>query len=389
MPATPRCPSPTPPSLALAQLLPPELERFDVFTVATPRFWRLYPKVLVGFFANLAAIGSTGLLIARRSTDCERAKSGYNISCAVSCHHPIDPMMSKEKWHVLKHFLSHGKAVAFAGADMRMLAPVRSMREACGDSSVDFAFDGRVANDRIQFFTPDFMIAFPTARARAFVDRLIRDVASSESSDADEHTRGVAAADVDGEANLKRLRTKIMSLAGPAEQDLLFDSFVSVLYDRELWARKRFVARDQLDLPPLLPMNESDEGRSPYSVDLPALPVRATRYGALVSTPRLRAFLTDDRMVREGRTRKGRPCDKCRSDSSWAATPPLALHCNGKLVACLDLSGCTCLSRGLRERIARHSALFESRRRSSDSSSSSSSRAARTTASIWEVLGHQ
>ena len=39
---------------------------------------------------------------------------------------------------------------------------------------------------------------------------------------------------MDGEANLKRLRTQIMSLAGPAEQDLLFDSFVSVLYDREL-----------------------------------------------------------------------------------------------------------------------------------------------------------
>lgn len=257
---------------------------------------------------------------------------------------------------MLSHFLSYGKTIAFAGADMRMLAPVQSMIEASG-ASIDFTFDGRVEGGRISFFTPDFMLAFPTSRAVAFVHKLIHDVTMSESLRADDHTRGISAADVGGDANLQQLRTNISPLAGPAEQDLLFDSFVPVLYDRELWERKRFVAREQLHLPT---RNDLDEGRKPYT-GLRALPVRTTPYGAIVTTPRLRVFLTDDRMVLEGRTRKGRPCDQC----DWAsanATLPLALHCNGKFVKCLDLSGCACLSREFRARVARHAATFERRR---------------------------
>ena len=91
------------------------------------------------------------------------------------------------------------------------------------------------------WFTPDLLIAFATPRSSAFVEQMLRDVADSESTDADVHVKGIRAADVDGEANGKHAaHAAVIEVAGPAEQDLLFDSFVSFLHNTTLWARKRW-----------------------------------------------------------------------------------------------------------------------------------------------------
>jgi len=342
-----------PDQYALSNLKPPDINHYDVFTLASPYFWQRHEPVITGFFHNLRAVGSRGLLVSRRTSHCDRAtKLGFK--CVTSCHHPHDAMLSKEKWHVLRHFLRFGKAVMAAGADVRLLAPVRSLFRASG-TTVDMTFDGRIHNGRIYWFTPDLLIAFATPRSSAFVEQMLRDVADSESTDADVHVKGIRAADVDGEANLNTLRTHQSSLAGPAEQDLLFDSFVSFLHNTTLWARKRYVARQQLDLKPL-PHQIKDEGRREYSHGLPRLEGRWTHFGFEAVTPRLRVLLTSERMVLNANMRKnGLPCgtEWRPTCGDWEASrTTLALHCGGKAAACLDLSLCPCLSNTFRQRVS-------------------------------------
>ena len=250
-------------------------------------------------------------------------------------------MLSKEKWRIVSHFLRHGRTIVAAGADVRFLVPVRRLVRASGH--VDMAFDGRVLDGRIAFFTPDVFVAFAKPRARSFVNRVLRDIALSESTDPDVHVEGVSAADVDGAENLQVLRTHQMSLAGPAEQDLLFDTLVSVLHNTTLRARKQYVARQQLGLKPL-PHQQLDQGRQPYASGLPRLPTFATRFGVVLIAPQLSVLLTNELMViNAGYRRGGRPCARC----DWSPdNGTLALHCSGKLPECLDLSQCRCLRSG-------------------------------------------
>ena len=333
---------------ALHALRPPAIRAFDVVTFASPSFWLHHQPVVEGFFANLRAVRSSGLLISRNTVGCDRATAA-NIPCATSCHHADDWMLSKERWHVVRYFLSRNQSVLVAGADVRFLRPARRLFQASGD--VDMMFDGRVANGRLTFFTPDVLIAFATTRAIAFVEKILDDVRRSEAEDPEEHVRGVRAVDVDGAANLQVLRSRPMPLTGPAEQDLLFDTLVSYLYGRQLWARKRYVARIQLGLPLENTAeggrNALEEGRFPYSHQLPELPMRARRHGVLVRAPSLTLFITNDTMVRDGefQDRKGKPCGTC---DDWDPVSTLALHCNRKLPECLNISQCTCLHGPLR-----------------------------------------
>ena len=137
-----------------------------------------------------------------------------------------------------------------------------------------------------------------------------------------------------------------MSLAGPAQQDLLWDTLVSFLYGgSRRWERKRVVARLQLGLP-LLPAQAPDGEATnlyPNAHALPRLPMRAERHGVVASTDTLTLFLTNDTMLRDGEYhgRKGRPCDTC--DDWEPGRRTLALHCNRKLAECLDLRRCRCL----------------------------------------------
>ena len=77
--------------------------------------------------------------------------------------------------------------------------------------------------------------------------------------------------------------------------------------------------------------------------------MQADRHGVRVSTEGLRAFLTDDRLIRDGdfKFREGLPCKKC----GWDVGAVMALHCNRKRPECLDVSQCACLSESFRERV--------------------------------------
>ena len=200
---TARCPQPDE-RYSLDTWMPARLRTIDVFTAASPWFWSQHEAVIVGFFDNLRSVGSSGLLVTRRRADCERAVDLGIRHCVTSCHHPSDAMLSKEKWRIVSHFLRHGRTIVAAGADVRFLVPVRRLVRASGH--VDMAFDGRVLDGRIAFFTPDVFVAFAKPRARSFVNRVLRDIALSESTDPDVHVEGVSAADVDGAENLQVLR---------------------------------------------------------------------------------------------------------------------------------------------------------------------------------------
>ena len=338
----PRCPPPD--EYDIGNLTAADLQGYDIFTMASSGFWQHHTSVVTGFFHNLRAVGSRGFLVTRprsqQTSECDRA-TALGIRCVSSCHYPSDTMLSKEKWFIISYFLRFGKAVMAAGADVRLLAPVGRLFRASG--SVDMTFEGNAHNGRIRVFTPDLLLAFATPRAKAFVDAVRQDIALSDSTDPDVHVRGLGVADVGGEANLQWLKSHQTTLAGPAEQDLLVDTFASVLYNRTQRERKIFLARRQLGLP-LVPSSPSDH-RRPYELGVPRLPARATRSGIEISTPRLKVLLTTERMVISAGSRDGRPCDNC---DGWA-NEALALHCNGKRPECLDLTSCACLGNELRE----------------------------------------
>eukprot|EP00316_Scyphosphaera_apsteinii_P008420 CAMPEP_0119329910 /NCGR_PEP_ID=MMETSP1333-20130426/77000_1 /TAXON_ID=418940 /ORGANISM="Scyphosphaera apsteinii, Strain RCC1455" /LENGTH=449 /DNA_ID=CAMNT_0007339153 /DNA_START=364 /DNA_END=1712 /DNA_ORIENTATION=- len=247
---------------ALSRLRPPALLDFDVFIVSSPHFWQNLPHIVQGFFSHLKPLGSRGLLVTRHATFCESAVGLYGIPCAVSNHYKVDDYLSKEKWQVIRHFLWYEKPVIAAGADVRLLRPASWLLSLSG--AVDAAFEGLVQHDRIAEFTPDVIVAFPTPNMRAFTDKMIASIRFSEST---ERLLGLTAADVnfdrstESTENLTRINTTFwgMKLTGPAEQDLLFDMFVSVLYGSPHYDRKKFVARDILEAAANQPVRRKGE----------------------------------------------------------------------------------------------------------------------------------
>ena len=133
-------------------------------------------------------------------------------------------------------------------------------------------------------------------------------------------------------------------MTGPAEQDLLWDVFVSVIYNQTLWTRRRCLARRALQLG----FQSGCLGPSAYSApscSLPPLDTRRTRHGTVVSTRGLTALLTDGVSMRT----HAQPCSEC---GWYRPQKSLAYHCGGKHPVCLNLSACRCLhGESLRRRV--------------------------------------
>ena len=347
---------------ALSGLRPMEMDEYRIFAVSSLYFWRRHRQVVVGFFNSIAAIGGgPGMLVARSTHVCDEAEK-LGVRCFIPYGCSLgSSMLSREKWHVVKHYLAHGRPVICAGVDVRLLQPVANLFSAFNatgaGNAVDAAFDGRARffddqgpGGHVLHFTPDMIVAFPTSKMRRFVDRILGELKASAWSP---HTRlaGVSAEDVDGPEMLQQLRERVLDgleLTGPADQDLLQDALMSELYGRRLWVRKQYDARMKLRLAPLAARGV--DGNKPYKMDMPALPMVRGVYGTLVKSPMLNVLLTDGRGVWDGYGANGLPCSRC---SDWDTRTTMAVHCLAKESACLDLSNCSCLDEGLRARLRR------------------------------------
>ena len=239
------------------------------------------------------------------------------------------------------------------GADVRLLQPSRTVlgwaaTSEAGSVQHDAAFEGFTADRRVGLFTPDLIIAYATPRMQAFVARMLRELQLADrSAERSERLRGVGQDDVGGTHKYERLQRMVplysdALLTGPAQQDLLWDVFVSHLYNQTLWARKRCLARKALRLR----IADGCLGASVYStptgvLNLPTLDARPGRHGTVLSTRRLTALLTDG----VGMRTHAQPCLDCGWYRKGAS---LAIHCGGKHPGCLNLSACRCVARGAR-----------------------------------------
>lgn len=181
-----------------------------------------------GFFEHVRIAGSRGFLVTKRVADCDAATS-LGIACAVSneetrrgcigqrsplsiCGYgrkfDADIMMSQEKWLVVETFLAAGRRILFAGADVRLLRPVRALFAVAPEA--DAIFEGNARREGVVDFTPDIFGFAPRRDALAFC------VAVREALHAFSHPL---------------LTESVGNLLGPADQDLLFDVLRSTLYD--------------------------------------------------------------------------------------------------------------------------------------------------------------
>ena len=345
---------------------------FDIFTVATPEFMHEHwPKLYTSFFDAVSQTKSRGFLVTKRVVDCDAARL-RSIPCAVSneetrrgCEHQRSParscgrhwsadvMMSQEKWVVVERFLLAGKRIIFAGADFRLLRPTRSLFTLADSLSADAIFDADATPRGVAKFTPDLFAFLATANAGSFVS----------------HVRSAIHA-----FSHPLLREAVGDVLGPADQDVLHDVLLSVIYDfpiavrtgerakilfgryayvealeqlatRTNWTEARLhpppadaapwhsaVARQKLGQKMGHRLNQG------LKAQFGALDVtRLERGGSIVRARRLTALLS----VFAG---PGLTCSTlCRAERPRR---PFAVHCGGKRAECLDLpSTCTCVGR--------------------------------------------
>ena len=308
-------------SMASPRLSEIDVRQIDVFAVSSAWFWAHKKSVALSFFAQLPR-NHSGLLVAKDDAVCVEASS-HSIPCAVSHHFSAedDRMMMKERWVVLQHFLERRQRVVFAGCDVRFLRPLPRLFAASG--AVDGAFDG-VAHRRgpgqglITHFTPDLIVGFPTQRMMEFVRLVLQRISVPRTLQS--QYAGLP-------TELQKPVLMKHDLMGPAQQDALNDVFVSMLYNTTVTRRKQFLAVDALKTHSI-----PASYRGPV---LRPLPIHDVDVGVVVSTPRLTALLTGQRMVRSNKL----PCQIC----NWPLATTYALHCLGKSPRCLDIGQCRCL----------------------------------------------
>ena len=161
-----------------------DVRAYECFAVSSHSFWssRATRGVVLGFFEQLRRVRSTGFLVSHSKRVCTEAAKRHGITCVLSRHFNSsfnDAMMSMERWHVIRHFLTNRQAIAFAGADVRFSRPVRLMLTAAlgaGTQQLDAAFEAAVSlphgpsgGGTVRTFTPDIILAYPTFRMAAFV----------------------------------------------------------------------------------------------------------------------------------------------------------------------------------------------------------------------------
>ena len=263
-----------------------DVRMFEVFSVATPRFWRLRSDVVLGLFSHLKSMhGSTALLISQEEHVCEQV-SRRGISCVVSRHFSnqsvadLDTMMSKERWFIIDHFLQRGQRIIHCGADLRFTQPPRRLFEVSG--SVDSAVDGLVNLDisAVVHFTPDLLLFNPTAKGITFVRAILAAF------------RAPTAEGLPPELLRPEVMRDRKGLMGPAQQDLLMDTLLSTFYSRPVSLRKIAIAHrliahhaSNTELPTL----------AESSQQLGRLDVRQVPTGAVVHTPQISMHFSNGR----------------------------------------------------------------------------------------------
>ena len=308
------------------------------------------------FFNHVGAVGIPSFLAAQDELVCLAAEK-LGVSCIVSQHYRRDGALSKERWYIMLEILRRNHSIAYAGMDVRFLAPATSWN--LFGEEVDTVFEG-VMNPvlrKVKLFTPDFALAFPTSRAIRFLEVV---------------TTAIRGRSLDGlPAFLHDPSLLRFNLMGPAEQDLLHDLLLSSLYNRTVVVRKYSLARDAamgyadgtrlagtlVNRSSMPHCSQAAMRRNPgwgeraclgagvvdeHDLDpFPAVPgvVFSKRaYGTVLLTPKLRVLLTDNRGILVGYN----PCAIC---SIRDPSRTIGVHCLGKLPSCLNLTRCPCLHR--------------------------------------------
>ena len=318
-------------------------QRYAAFTVSSRQFWHGigarpgYKAAVVGFHSQLKRMGSSSFLVSHDKSVCDEASALHGIRCVLSRNFSSvsDPMMSMERWSIIDFYLSRGRPIVFAGADVRFTLPLQSFHAAVQSvQPIDAAFEGSAIlygqGGTVSTFTPDIIAAYPTARMRSFVRTVLAEL------------RAPILNALPIELRQDSLLAYRNELTGPAQQDLLMDVLLSTLHGRPVALRRTALARQILDGISgghRLARGPRIDGRSDLRrrKALGALEVVYTPTGHIIRSPRLDALLTMDRMTVAAYA----PCAP-RKCAKWDVRIVHALHCLGKHPRCLDLTQCQC-----------------------------------------------
>jgi len=341
-----------------------DVRRYDVFTLCSLHFWRERRDLVVGFFAHLRDVNTSGFLVTPSAPLCRDVTASLGVACVSTQSYRLDGALSKERWRVILHCLQRQHRIAYAGLDVRFLHPVRTLLHETGSSqkgsAVDVGFEGAFDRraGRVSSFTPDLAWGFPTSRAIGFLTSL---------------TSQLRERSLDGLPEYMRREPSLLAynVMGPAEQDLLRDALLGYLYNRSVAVNKYQLAlggAEDLcrrlgrcvsphtnaslpecppgggrDTPPTSPSHWACGAAAVLGeAALERLPFAPSGLGGVVTSPTLTAFLSDGKGVMSGAL----ACNGARP-TACVAPPhgrrPLAIHCGGKDPACLTLAGCPCL----------------------------------------------
>lgn len=255
-----------------------------------------------------------------------------------------------ERWRVILRFVEqHRRPIIYAGSDVRFLRPAKHLHMALADLELDAAFEGQI-EERAITFTPDLILAYPTPKMMAFVSMILDGLQAAMHSVPIELQQRPELVQHLPPAR----RTQAHLLLGPAQQDFLHDTLLSVLLNVSRTTRRDLLLHELLTRPRnassvvrhnlLVTPRDHDERLRTLSLSTSRLP-----HGALISTARLRALLGSQRFMRTDEL----PCKRCDNyraplrrragelhEPSWSAV--YALHCIGKQPDCLDVCRCSC-----------------------------------------------
>ena len=326
--------------------------RYEVFAVASERFWRERRTLVTAFFQHLHDIGSVGFLATPVEAVCREAQHVLpGVACVAGMHYRFDGALSKERWRILLHFARRGFGLVYAGLDIRFVWPVSQLIGFTRHVSVDSAFEGSfgTSSQRLHF-TPDLAVTLPTPNTLQLLESIVSLLRSRS---------------LEGLPRYMQDRSLLRyNLMGPAEQDLLHDALLSALHNRSVAIRKFTLAsgaavesgvpsmEHNASLPQCTPAGARTatarwrracaHAAVLRAADLPVLDASDMKRGTLLASAHLRVMLMGGPYrTSAGMITSARPCT---SSCHWEPADVFALHCLTKAPQCLDLSQCRCLT---------------------------------------------
>ena len=353
-----------------------DVRSYEVFAVASVRFWQERRPLIKAFFVHLRDIGSAGFLATSVPSVCREALTELpGIACVAGMHYRYDGALSKERWRILLHFARRGRGLVYAGLDVRFVWPVASLTRFAAQHFADAAFEGSGDGQHLHF-TPDLAAVFPTARAIALLEALMVQL---------------RARSLDGLPAYMQDRSLLRyNLMGPAEQDLLADALLSVLYNTTVAIRKFTVAsgaalesgvpsmahnaslpqctgagaradghtrawqaacasagillREDLPRPRPAQIRQGPKEVQPAARLAAVQEATLEARGRLLSSAHLRVILLGNGLGMQSSPTACSP-SLAHVDQCWDPRLVFALHCLGKHPSCLDVARCRCLTR--------------------------------------------